>query len=159
MTLVSRFCHMSSVRSTSDSRGPVTPKRVPDREEQGKPSKDARRGRCHPLEAGFWPLWMTPLPRNTITEYRIQNTPKRVPDRESQGKPSKDARRGRCHPLEAGFWPLWMTPLQRTTITEYRIQTGKDPQACSVAHCGLHEKFTFLPFTAEKQTFHATLGS
>jgi hypothetical protein len=25
-------------------------KRVPDREEQGKPSKDARRGSCHPLE-------------------------------------------------------------------------------------------------------------
>ena len=50
MTLVSRFCHMSSVRSTSDGRGPVTRKRVPDREEQGKPSKDARRGRCHPLE-------------------------------------------------------------------------------------------------------------
>ena len=47
MTLVSRFCHMSSVRSTSDGRGPVTPKRVPDREEQGKPSKDARRGRSN----------------------------------------------------------------------------------------------------------------
>ena len=30
-------------------------KRVPDREEQGKPSKDARRGRCHPLEAGIYP--------------------------------------------------------------------------------------------------------
>ena len=71
MTLVSRFCHMSSVRSTSDGRGPVTRKRVPDREEQGKPDKDALRGRCHPLEAGFWPLWMTPLPRKTITEYRI----------------------------------------------------------------------------------------
>ena len=42
MTLVSRFCHMSSVRSTSDCRGPVTRKRVPDREEQGKPGKDAR---------------------------------------------------------------------------------------------------------------------
>jgi hypothetical protein len=69
MTLVSRFCHMSSVRSTSDGRGPVTRKRVPDREEQGKPGKDARRGRCHLLEAGFWPLWMTPLPRKTITEY------------------------------------------------------------------------------------------
>jgi hypothetical protein len=26
-------------------------------------------GRCHPLEAGFWPLWMTPLPRSHITEY------------------------------------------------------------------------------------------
>jgi len=73
LTLVFRFCYMSSVRSTSDGRGPVTRKRVPDREEQGKPGKDARRGRCHPLEAGFWPLWMTPLPRNTITEYRIQN--------------------------------------------------------------------------------------
>ena len=34
------------------------------REEPGKPCKDARRGRCHPLEAGFWPLWMTQLPRN-----------------------------------------------------------------------------------------------
>jgi hypothetical protein len=39
------------------------------REEPGKPRKDARRGRCHPLEAGFWPLWMTPLPRTNITEY------------------------------------------------------------------------------------------
>ena len=45
--------HMSSARSTSDGRGPVTRKRVPDRDEQGKPSKDARRGRCHPLEAGI----------------------------------------------------------------------------------------------------------
>jgi len=66
------FDDMSSVRSTSDGRGPVTRKRVPDREEAGKPRKDARRGRCHPLEAGFWPLWMTPLQRTTITEYRIQ---------------------------------------------------------------------------------------
>jgi hypothetical protein len=31
MTLVTCFCHMSSVRSTSDGRGPVTRKRVPDR--------------------------------------------------------------------------------------------------------------------------------
>ena len=61
--MVNYFCHMSSVRSTSDGRGPVTRKRVPDREEPGKPRKDARRGRCHLLEAGFWPLWMTPLPR------------------------------------------------------------------------------------------------
>ena len=58
------LCHMSSARSTSDGRGPVTRKRVPDREEQGKPGNDARRGRCHLLEAGFWPLWMTLLPRN-----------------------------------------------------------------------------------------------
>ena len=63
MTLVTCFCHMSSVRSTSDGRGPVTRKRVPDREEPGKPRKDARRGRCHLLEAGFCPLWMTLLPR------------------------------------------------------------------------------------------------
>ena len=35
---------------TSDGRGPVTRNRVPDREEPGKPRKDARRGRCHPLE-------------------------------------------------------------------------------------------------------------
>ena len=33
--LVTYFCHTSSVRSTSDGRGPVTRKRVPDREEQG----------------------------------------------------------------------------------------------------------------------------
>jgi hypothetical protein len=48
------FCHMSSVRGTSDgqvpSRGPVTRNRVPDREEKGKPINDARHGRCHPLE-------------------------------------------------------------------------------------------------------------
>ena len=67
--MVNYFCHMSSARGTSDGRGPVTRNRVPDREEQGKPRKDARRGRCHPLEAGFWPLWMTPLPRSHITEY------------------------------------------------------------------------------------------
>ena len=73
MTLVFRFCYMSSVRSTSDCRGPVTRKRVPDREEPGKPRKDARRGRCHPLEAGFWPLWMTPLPRNC--SHKSQVTP------------------------------------------------------------------------------------
>jgi hypothetical protein len=36
--LVTYFCHTSSVRSTSDGRGPVTRNRVPDREEQGKPS-------------------------------------------------------------------------------------------------------------------------
>jgi len=50
MKLVFHFCHMSSVRGTSDGRGPVTHKRVPDREEPGKPRKDARRGFCHPLE-------------------------------------------------------------------------------------------------------------
>ena len=55
MTLVTCFCHMSSVRSTSDGRGPVTRNRVPDRDEQGKPREDARRGRCHPLEAGIYP--------------------------------------------------------------------------------------------------------
>ena len=43
---------------------------VPDREEPGKPRKDARRGRCHPLNF----LRMTPLPRKQNTEYRIQNT-------------------------------------------------------------------------------------
>jgi hypothetical protein len=35
---------------TSDGGSPVTRNRVPDREEQGKPRNDARRGRCHPLE-------------------------------------------------------------------------------------------------------------
>jgi len=75
MTLVTCFCHMSSVRSTSDGRGPVTRKRVPDREKQGKPSKDARRGRCHPLEAGFWPLWMTPLPRNNSSKVQSPKSP------------------------------------------------------------------------------------
>ena len=53
--MVNYFCHMSSVRGTSDGRGPVTRTRVPDRDEQGKPSEDARRGRCHPLEAGIYP--------------------------------------------------------------------------------------------------------
>ena len=42
--------YMSSARGTSDGGGPVTRKRAPDREEQGKPRKDARRGRCHLLE-------------------------------------------------------------------------------------------------------------
>ena len=74
MTLVFCFCYMSSVRSTSDGRGPVTRKRVPDREEPGKPRKDARRGRRHPLEAGFWPLWMTPLPRNCSHKSQVTGT-------------------------------------------------------------------------------------
>ena len=55
MTLVFHFCHMSSARGTIDGRGPVTCNRVPDREEPGKPREDARRGRCHPLEAGIYP--------------------------------------------------------------------------------------------------------
>jgi hypothetical protein len=55
MTLVFRFCYMSSARSTSDCRGPVTRKRVPDRKESGKPGKDVRRGRCHLLETGLYP--------------------------------------------------------------------------------------------------------
>jgi hypothetical protein len=33
MTLVTRFCQMSLVRSTSDGKGPVTRKRIPDRED------------------------------------------------------------------------------------------------------------------------------
>ena len=37
-------------RQMSYGRVPVTRKRVPDREEPGKPRKDARRGRCHTLE-------------------------------------------------------------------------------------------------------------
>ena len=65
------LCHMSSARSSSDGRGPVTRTRVPDRDEQGKPGNDARRGRCHLLEAGFWPLWMTPLPRYATTKYQV----------------------------------------------------------------------------------------
>jgi hypothetical protein len=48
--LIFHFCHMSSAPGSSDGRGPVTRKRVPDREEQGKPRKDARHDRCHPLE-------------------------------------------------------------------------------------------------------------
>jgi hypothetical protein len=35
--------------------------------------------------------------------------------------------------------------------------TGKGTQACSEGHCGLDEKFTFLPFTAEKQTFQVAI--
>ena len=67
---------MSSVRSTSDGRDPVTRKRVPDREEQGKPSKDA------PDVAVVIPLNNFPGPADdTVTAqtyykflYRIQNT-------------------------------------------------------------------------------------
>ena len=46
--------------------------RVQEREEQGKPSKDARRGRCHLLESGFLPLWMTPLLRNYVAQAQAQ---------------------------------------------------------------------------------------
>ena len=62
---------MSSARITSDGRGPVTHKGS-GREEQGKPSKDARRGRCHPLETGFRPLWMTQLQRNHAAQTQAQ---------------------------------------------------------------------------------------
>ena len=54
----SYFCHMSSVRGTSDGGGPVTRNRVPDREEQGKPRKD--------LVLGTWYL---------VVMYRGNGTP------------------------------------------------------------------------------------
>jgi len=38
----------------------------------GKPRQDARRGRCHLLETGFWPLWMTLLPRNYAAQAQAQ---------------------------------------------------------------------------------------
>ena len=72
----------------SRPRGPVTRKRVPDREEPGKPRKDARRGRCHLLEAGFWPLWMTPLPRHPSHKSQVTSIGLTfVPDTVSRGKP------------------------------------------------------------------------
>jgi len=89
---------MSSVRSTSDSRGPVTRKRVPDREEPGKPRKDVQRGRCHPLEAGFWPLWMTQLPWTNITEYCARGHARRrgAAGRAPAGGKHDGRRRGRA---------------------------------------------------------------
>ena len=115
-SLQTGFCHMCSVRSTSDGRGPVTPKRVPDREEQGKPSMDARRGRCHPLEAGFWPLWMTPLPSNTITEYRIWSERGQRPGQAGAG---------------LGTWAQWLTSqageccARRSRLREQRRGAGR----------------------------------
>ena len=53
------LCHMSSVRSTSDGRGPVTRKRVPDREEQGKPGKDADVAVVTPLNNFLGPEGVT----------------------------------------------------------------------------------------------------
>ena len=55
MTLVSRFCHMSSVRSTSDGRGPVTRKRVPDREERGNLARTPDVAVVIPLKQVFGP--------------------------------------------------------------------------------------------------------
>ena len=69
MTLVFRFCYMSSVRSTSDGRGPVTRKRVPDREEPGKPRQDARRGRCHLLESVYAPVDDTVTAKQCSTKH------------------------------------------------------------------------------------------
>jgi hypothetical protein len=46
-----RVTQPDSVVSDPEKSGSVTRNRVPDREEQGKPSNDARRGRCHPLES------------------------------------------------------------------------------------------------------------
>ena len=62
-------------------------KRVPDREEPGKTRKDARRGRCHLLEAGFWPLWMTPLPR-----YPSHQVTKEGDPLSNSHSPSREAR-------------------------------------------------------------------
>ena len=94
-----RFRQMSSVRSTSDGRGgSATRKRVPDREEPGKPRKDARRGRCHLLEAGFWPLWMTPLPR--YPSHQVTKSPSLLREkrlkkiRASGGRPGRGLRWG-----------------------------------------------------------------
>jgi hypothetical protein len=110
MALVFRFCYMSSVRSTSDGRGPVTRKRVPDREEQGKPRQDAPRGRCHLLESGFWPLWMTPLPRHSshksqVTSLRVASgsTPIGIGDRPLTGS-------GDQIPYRPGGWVLHQPP-------------------------------------------------
>jgi hypothetical protein len=58
--------------SQKSSQRPRNSQRVPDREEPAKPRKDARRGRCHPLETGFRPLWMTPLPRNYAAQAQAQ---------------------------------------------------------------------------------------
>ena len=64
------------------NKEPRNSQRVPDREEPGKPRKDARRGRCHPLEAGFWTLWMTPLPRNCSHKSQVTSFTS-SPDRNS----------------------------------------------------------------------------
>jgi hypothetical protein len=65
LVLASAKCPRPEVRVTDDHHHQRTrnSQRVPDREEPGKPRKDARRGHCHPLETGFRPLWMTQLPR------------------------------------------------------------------------------------------------
>jgi len=88
----------AALSTKHDGRGPVTRNRVPDREEQGKPRNDARRGRCHPVVI---PL-NNPLgpADDTVTAPLCSTSTSTVPDREEPGKPRKDARRGRCHPLE-----------------------------------------------------------
>ena len=121
MTLVSRFCHMSSVRSTSDGRGPVTRKRVPDREEPGKPRKDARRGRCHPLEAGFWPLWMTPLPRKNAAQAQAQvgggfRSRELLPGQTAADRPDLVPR---VFKLDALLTDLWATVFSDTCGREF----------------------------------------
>jgi hypothetical protein len=128
MTLVSRFYHMSSVRSTSDGRGPVTRKRVPDREEPGKPRKDARRGRCHPLEAGFWPLWMTPLPRTNITEYRtLAQTP--TDWMEDRGATVTDALQSTTFRLySSAAAPVTVAAAPRHPLPRCRQGTGTKPE-------------------------------
>ena len=57
--------------------------------------KDARRGRCHPLETAFWALWMTPLPRN----YAAQ---------------------AQAHASRAGGWGTPLTEMEdrRATVTD-----------------------------------------
>ena len=62
---------MSSVRSTSDGRGPVTRTRVPDRDEQGKPSKDARRAVVIPLKLVYTPVDATVT---AIRNYQVPST-------------------------------------------------------------------------------------
>jgi len=85
--MVNYFCHMSSVRGTSDGRGPVTRTRVPDRDEQGKPSEDARRGRCHPLEAGIYPCGC-----HRYRDTQLPSTKYQVPTRRVQGSGQGGAR-------------------------------------------------------------------
>jgi len=72
MTLVFHFCYMSSVRSTSDGRGPVTRKRVPGRS-QGNLARTPDVAVVIPLNNFLGPADET-ITTKHITEYRIQNT-------------------------------------------------------------------------------------
>ena len=117
MGLLGRFTHTSQACRASGGLHTRHRRAAPapdaDREEPGKPRKDARRGRCHPLEAGFWPLWMTPLPGNCSHKSQVTSLCNRAEPKAPQAPPwvgSRSPDGWDQIPYRPGGWVLHQPP-------------------------------------------------